>query len=283
MYRQPKCARKGRPTIKEGICKLTGEKGKFVKCHIIPAALTKLAGTNRLIQSGPDDRPKKRASSWYDRHLVTDAGEAILARYDDWAITELRKHRLIWSSWGPMVKLAPSDFKLVVPNSNLGLREIPGVDLKRLRMFFLSLLWRAAVTKLAEFSAVRLNDRDLDRLRKMVITGEAEPMEYYPITLIQLSTLGFQHNFSVNAGVKTNPGYGKIPDLTIPHFRFYFDGLIAHIHREAVGQLNETIIGAHPNLTVTTVPFEGSRQYENLIAGLERGVVDFSIQIDRII
>jgi hypothetical protein len=50
---------KGRPTMKEGICKLTGEKGKFVKCYIIPAALTKLAGTNRLIQSGPDDRSKK--------------------------------------------------------------------------------------------------------------------------------------------------------------------------------------------------------------------------------
>jgi hypothetical protein len=72
-----------------------------------------------------------------------------------------------------MVKLAPSDFKLVVPNSNLGLREIPGVDLKRLRMFFLSLVWRAAATKLAEFSAVRLNDNDLDRLRTMVMTGEA--------------------------------------------------------------------------------------------------------------
>jgi hypothetical protein len=107
--------------MKEGICKLTGKKGKFVRSHIIPAALTRLEAPNRLIQSGPEDRPKRRASSGYDPHLVIDAGEAILARYDDWAITELRRNRLIWSSWGPMTRLAPSDLKLVVPDSNWGL------------------------------------------------------------------------------------------------------------------------------------------------------------------
>jgi hypothetical protein len=149
-------------------------------------------------------------------------------------------------------------------------------------MFYLSLLWRAAATKLVEFSQIKLGGQDLERLRTMVLAGDPEPMDFYPITLIQLSTLAFLHNFSASAEVKTNPGFGETPDLTIPHFRFYFDGLIAHIHCEATGQVNESIIGGHANLTVTTLPFEGSRQLEYLVAGLRRGV-DFSIQVSRII
>jgi hypothetical protein len=256
----------GQSTMKKGICKLTGEKGTFVKSHIIPAALTKLDGSGRRIQASRGDRPKKRADSWYDPHLVTRAGESILEQYDDWAIKELRRHKLVWQSWGPMQKLANGDFQAF--DAAWGRRAISDIDQKRLRIFFLSLFWRAAATKLVEFSDIKLDEGDLDRLRTMVLTGNAEPIEFYPITLIQLSTRGFQHNFTASAEVKTNPGFGKIPDRTIPHFRFYFDGLIAHIHREPAGQLDDTIIGARPKLLVTTVAFEGSRQLGNLMAAM---------------
>jgi hypothetical protein len=234
--------------MKKGICKLTGEKGTFVKSHIIPAALTKLDGSGRRIQAGRGDRPKKRADSWYDPHLVTRAGESILEQYDDWAIKELRRHKLVWQSWGPMQKLATGDFQAF--DAAWGH------------------FWRAAATKLVEFSDIKLDEGDLDRLRTMVLTGNAEPIEFYPITLIQLSTRGFEHNFSASAEVKTNPAIEEVPARTIPHFRFYFDGLIAHIHREAVGQLDDTIIGARPKLLVTTVAFEGSYQFGKLMAAM---------------
>jgi hypothetical protein len=156
-----------------------------------------------LIQAGRGDRPTRRWSSWYDSRLVTQAGEDILARYDHWAIAELRRNKLIWSSWGPMLRLATSDFKEI--DAAMGFRSILGIDFKRLRMFFLSLLWRAAETDRVEFSAIRLDDCVLDRLRTMVATGNAEPIEFYPISLIQLSSRGFEHNFSASAEVKTYP------------------------------------------------------------------------------
>ena len=44
----------------QGICKLTGEKGKLIKSHIIPAALTTTTdGTSPLIQAG---RGRRRVS-----------------------------------------------------------------------------------------------------------------------------------------------------------------------------------------------------------------------------
>lgn len=163
----------------------------------------------------------------------------------------------------------------------IGEYAIPGVDLKRLRLFFLSLLWRAAETKLAEFSAVKLCNSDLDRLRIMVRTGETDPLNFYPITLIQLSTRGLEHNFSVDTCVKTNPGFGEVPDLKIPHFQFYFDGLIVHIHREVDGQMNKSILGANSRLIVTTLSFQGSRQRQNLISALGQARVDYAVQIGK--
>lgn len=265
----------GHPPMTEGICKLTGQKGKFVKSHIIPAALTTTPdGTSPLIHAGRGRRPIKRWDSSYDRQLVTHAGESILEQYDDWAIKELRRHKLVWSSWGPMQKLSTGDFKAL--DSGWGYRAISDIDQKRLRIFFLSPLWRAAATELVEFSDVKLDDCDLDRLRTMVQTGTAEPIEFYPVTLIQLSTRGFEHNYTATVEVKTNPGFGEVPDRTIPHIRFYFDGLVAHIHRERSGQLDESIVGAHPKLTVCTVTFEESRHLRYLIACM-RGKQDSPI------
>src|SRR5262249_5053301 len=120
-----------------------------------------------------------------------------------------------------------------------------------------------------EFSAIKLDGNDLDRLRTMLLTGNAEPIEFYPVTLIQLSTRGFEHNFSASAEVKTNPAIEDVPARTIPHFRFYFDGLVAHVHRETVGQLDDTIIGARETLLVTTVPFEASYQFGKLMAAMK--------------
>jgi Ser/Thr protein kinase RdoA (MazF antagonist) len=98
----------------EGLCGLTGKPGKYVKAHILPAALTE-AGDNAgaLTQHGEGQtRPIRRWTSWYDPRLVTAEGEAILAAYDEWAIQELRRLKLVWSSWGPMLDLSTAGHTL---------------------------------------------------------------------------------------------------------------------------------------------------------------------------
>lgn len=84
-----------------GTCKLTGESGPLVKSHILPKALTYGAEKGLpFAQAGRDYAPIKRWDSWYDPLIVTQAGEDILEAYDNWAIEELRAHRLVWSGWG---------------------------------------------------------------------------------------------------------------------------------------------------------------------------------------
>ena len=255
---------------KLGTCKLTGLNGILVQSHLIPKAVTRPAVSGApLIQSGRGSRPLVRWSSWYDGELVVEAGEKILSDLDNWAIPELRKHKLIWSGWQKgEAELNAADFKKI-PGTEFGIRRIAGPDQQRLRLFFLSLLWRAAASQRFEMSEIELASDDFERLRGMVVSGAYEPLSFYPVTLIQIATLGEIHNHSPLARVKVTPAIGDVPERQVPFFRFYFDGLIAHFERPMPNgvpakEMGSLFIGQEDTLTVTAVTYEESFQRKNL-------------------
>ncbi|MBB3020090.1 hypothetical protein FHR70_003171 [Microvirga lupini] len=260
----------------EGTCKLTGKKGKFVASHLIPKALTRPAVSGApLIQFGSGRKPTRRWDSWYDRNLVIREGEDILTDLDTWAITELRKHRLVWSGWGPMTML--KDDHDTLNGTPWGIRRIKTIDTQRLRLFFLSLLWRAAATSRPEFSEIVMPPEDLERLRLMILQGTSEPLSFYPIALIQLSTVGEIHNQTPLADAKRVPATGDEPERLIPIFRFYLDGLIAHIHRQTTDdgyadRLGPLILGSSNEVVISTVTFERSFQLENFLTVLSESL-----------
>lgn len=253
-----------------GLCKLTRSQGKLIKSHIIPKALTRPEEAGRpFIQSGAGTHPIRRWDSWYDPRLVTQEGEDILTALDTPAIDILRRNKLVWSSWGPMQRLPTADHQTLASETGWGVRKIEGIEPKCLRLFFLSILWRAAASGLPEFKEVKIPFNDLETLRQMIISQNVEPISFYPTTLIQLSTLGQIHNFTPLIQEKTIPGFGEGPDKHIPIFRFYFDGLIAHVHNHAndggfTESLGELIVGANTTLMVSTVTYEESFQRKNL-------------------
>ncbi|HWV51144.1 hypothetical protein [Pseudorhodoplanes sp.] len=242
----------------KGVCKLTGHSGKFVDSHILPKALTRHAQKGEgFIQAGAGTRPERRFSSWYDNRLVTAEGEAILSKIDDWAISALREHKLVWSGWGPIQSIS----NLVaekIPDTKWGIRFIHGLDARRLRLFFLSLLWRAAASDRWEMSQVSLPQEDLETLRIKVLTSDPEPISFYPVRILQLSTVGPTHNYSPIklTGEHRHSGSGI--------FRFYFEGLMAHvaINRNETGakQVGSLALGSEDRIIVPAVPYESSLQ-----------------------
>jgi hypothetical protein len=202
---------------------------------------------------------------------VTREGEDILSALDDWAIQYLRSQKLVWSGWGPASALG--SLHTPIPQTSWGLRRVDVYEPNRLRLF-LSLLWRAAAaSQLLEFSEVKLPATDLDRLGKMIVGQEAGEISFCPASLTQLSTRGVVHNMTPIADIKQIPELedvcGRSTAREIPIFRFYFDGLIAHVHRHATDdgytrRLPSLFVGARNELTVTTVPYENSFEHENL-------------------
>src|SRR4029077_19127731 len=112
---------------------------------------------------------------------------------------------------------------------------------------------------------------ELAQLREMVLHGAVEPYHFYPVTLTQLSTRSFPHNWSASRLIKREPmvdsNTGELVDgalREIDPYRYYFDGLIAHLHIndevEHVAGVGPVYVGPGNELVVTTVPSEGSRQ-----------------------
>lgn len=269
----------------EGTCKLTGEVGPLVKAHILPKALTYPAEKGMpFAQGGRDSPPIKRWDSWYDSSIVTRAGEDILEEFDTWAVKELRQHQLVWSSWNGDA-LETSDFVAIPDTNGWGVRKIKGLDGKRLRHFFLSLLWRAGVSQMPEFREVDLRSSDLRRLRRMLLERDPSPLHLFPMSLLQLSSKGAIHNQSPLAQRKPkNPLNPNGP--AIPIYRVYLDGLIAHIHRESspkeVEELGDLLLGNGEDMVVSTVPFEESWQKENLSELMREAEVRWPDRLRRI-
>jgi len=254
---------------RRGVCALTGEFGDFVRSHIIPEALTRpeVPG-QQFVQGGIGVRPIWRRTSWYDPKLVIRTGEDVLSSIDNAGIAELRRHKLIWSSWGPAQR-APG----VQPTgmNGHGFRTITGINARNLRLFFLSLLWRAAAATIPEFSEIRLSDPEMDILRLALVTGQPPPYHVFPVNLVQISTLGVPHNNTAVYEKKIYPSFEDAPEEEIDIFRFYFDGLIVHIHhtqdmRRRLANAPNLCIDGADRLDLATVEYEHSAQKDRLDA-----------------
>jgi len=251
-----------------GTCQLTGEFGPLVKAHILPQALTAPDVPGLCFaQAGAGTPPIKRWTSWYDQSIVTRAGEDILSAYDDWAIVHLRRHRLVWSGWDGNDRLVSDDHAVTPHDADYGIRKIYGLDSNRLRLFALSLLWRAAASRLPELQEIDVRASDLRRVRRMLIEGDPSPYELFPVTLLQLSTRGGIHNFTpISERVPSDPAQPH--NASTPIFRFYLDGLVMHFRRNAsrddVQRMGNVFLGPFDEVAVPTVTFERSWQRENL-------------------
>jgi hypothetical protein len=246
-------------------CRLTGKRGKPVNAHIIPKALTKPTSPGSpFLQAGMGTEVTKRWSSWYDNKLVVADGEAILSKIDTEGIAELRRHQLLLPRGVYLDRLAGS--YQPIKDTGFGFREIFEVDAKKLRLFFLSLLWRASVSKRWELKEINLSSEIEDQLRRFILNEVADDPKFIPCQIIQISNEWFVHNHTPIVDEKQIPRVSEdLPDLVVPIIRFYFEGLIVHLHYTELGGINQRDwgalkVGGDEKLIVATVTWQKSFQ-----------------------
>ena len=250
-----------------GVCKLTGEFGQFVDSHIIPLALTRLSRTGeKHVEVGIGFGVKMRANSWYDGGLVTRLGEDILASIDSKGIEELRRHRLVWSGWTLDDRLSSDD--LTPPGDHAGFRVVQIARPAVLQLFFLSLLWRAGASTRPEFKVVALDDDVLENIRQRVLSQDPGAFEDYQIQLFQLITRGVMHNRTPLLERKHTCNLDGSFGTEVSYVRFYFDGLVAHIHLgvgiQFTAEYLSTCMRLEEATTVFAHEFEDSRTAANI-------------------
>ncbi|EIC21149.1 hypothetical protein Thi970DRAFT_04839 [Thiorhodovibrio frisius] len=88
------------------------------------------------------------------------------------------------------------------------------------------------------------------------------------------------HNQTPIADIKRLPNLWAVgtQSLALPTYRFYFDGLIAHIlvclpKGHSAAHLGNLIVGGEKSLVLSTVPFDNSWQYMNMRAVIEKHAI----------
>jgi hypothetical protein len=255
-----------------GKCKLTGDVGKFVKSHILPRAFVdKNLDKIERIEYGFDcSRPKLVKTGWYDEEIVTRKGEDILERYDSDAAHILRKNGLCWR-WFPIAENA--ERHLIDADSGLEIIRVNDVDTRKLRLFFLSLLWRSVVCRRVGFEQMRLGVLHREKLRK-IVSGEIEGhLSDFPVVLVLLTTKGGPQNKSpYKDTIRHSPELG-LKLRPIPIFRFFLDGLIAHMGKTPADAATfdawkPRVVGIDSGLTIIGRKYEGSTQ-EDMIKAMQ--------------
>lgn len=163
-----------------GVCALTRETGRFVDAHIIPRAFFKTASPDPFKEVGPDgERPKRIRTGWYDPHLLTRAGEDILQPFDDAAAKAFIQRGFTYST-----RRMEHDINSLKPGFVANHEYwIEDVDVRQLRLFVLSLLWRAAVSRNNAFDKVTVSPSHLEDLRRRLLAGDPGPHTDYPAYL----------------------------------------------------------------------------------------------------
>ena len=255
-----------------GICKLTLKEGKFVESHILPRALTLLSRTGeKPIQKEEGLSGKPRFQGWYDNQICISAGEEILRDIDTKAIKILRKNHLVWSGWPTELNSLPDKEITIDEKNEISWRMISELDWKSLKLFFLSILWRAAVSEREDMKYVDLSSDIIEKLRIALINKDALSFKSFPIRLYQIVTRGLPHNRTpiiedfVFTSSPLQPRVYKV-------CRIYLDGLVAYVTLNSDDYLMNGVeiffLGSSNQTLVITHKFENSRTLSNLITAM---------------
>ena len=141
------------------VCKLTGKQGPSVKAHIIPRSFyefdrDKHISAENLTIEGNDLRISNSPIGEYDRTILTVEGEDHFSEWDNYASQFFIKD--------------VQEATLYEANGESVCLEIEDFDYTKLKLFYLSLLWRAEVSKRQLFRNVKIGPHET-RLRQHIL------------------------------------------------------------------------------------------------------------------
>jgi len=153
-------------------CKLTGQIGPPVKAHVIPKAFYECPpqseGSYKLISNISNTFPKKVPIGIYDNTIVTKEGESLFGLWDDYASRVLLQRF--------------NEFLPIRRGYEIEAWSLPNVDYAALKLFALSVLWRAHASSQSAFQRVKLGAHE-SIIRALLLRGDPASEEEYSVLI----------------------------------------------------------------------------------------------------
>lgn len=226
-------------------CKLCQiDTDKFVKSHIIARSMHTLGAATEdttkgiILSSDYKSYPKKSPHGIYDRFLCA-ACEKIFQSWEDYALEIFKK---------------AYEFSLPTVRTHI---ELNGYDYHKLKLFFISVLWRADASDHYMYRQVDVGLKHRESLRRMLLDKKSGDWQEYAVYLER-----FNSDKSYVSGM-CSPLKGKLEDILF--YTFYIAGFKIHIKcdsRKAPEKYSHVFLMDSGHSQIPLIPFEGSQEFQ---------------------
>ena len=245
----------------EGTCRLCGKSARLIKAHILPKGFY-----SPIWDYGDPGGPQSERVP-----IIVSLSEA--------STKPIQTQSGIWDmqilcsvcdskSFGPLDKYATHfliENSLLIPFAHDERREpilyvAESYDYRKLKLFYMSLLWRSAVTSHTFFKEVKLGPWEI-RLRKALIAGEPGAQEFF-------SVVPFCYTGEFGK-IMQNPIRQRIDGVNYVRFRYPGGGFVIKVdQRPGAPQLACVALDPGRELRFITKAFTETQEHRNVLKQL---------------
>ena len=189
-----------------GLCRFCHEQRQLIEAHIIPKGFfERIRSDEPSILVNESDYPKRSPQGIYDKGILCGPCDNIIGKWDQYA--------------QEVLTMDMSGFTLIAEGQNIGGWERPDYNYELLKLFFISLVWRASISTHSFYAGIDIGREFEEQARQMLSDGRA----------------GGAHDFGVVIARFVEPlGHAFFDPHTermngINHVRFYLAGFIAYM------------------------------------------------------
>lgn len=233
--------------MNKGTCKLCGKTKALIKSHIIPQCFyTELFGESGAKQLSLTDYPKRCPNGEYDIDLMCADCDNKIGVYDDYGKTFFAQtpNKNDIQTFGNFDAWIVSDF-----------------DYKKLKLFILSLLWRASETNRDFFKNINIGPKHSTIIKNMIKSEDPGKSEEYFTQITR---------YKDSIGHKTMMAPQRLRDKTITGFSanvFHVHGfkLIIHMNSHRKNEISSNLgLTTTNQLIISMINLKDSQEIHDL-------------------
>jgi hypothetical protein len=238
------------------ICRLCGLEKQLIKAHIIPRKLYEPIReasigeppsdqVPRVYVVGTSQKPKQFQSGIYDPSILCGECDGdLIGAWDNYGQTLL-------------VSLSSSENYLVDNVGKTAAYKIDTFDYKQLKLFFLSILWRAAITSDQFFAQINLGSWE-EKLRNMILSQDPGSENDFSVVL-------FKYEGDLSE-IMQNPTKQRQDGVNYYRFRFPKYGFLIKVdQRNFHSKLRPFILSPNQQLLIRIKEYMDSKEYERIL------------------
>ena len=230
------------------ICKLTRKEGTPIKAHIIPKCFFEIdpneKGVTKVLTNSSNSFPKKVPIGIYDQSIVIEEGERLFSKWDDYASTIFLKESEQYE------KINHKGKEIVFQRKEF--------DYGLLKLFALSVLWRASVSSHYFFDKIKLGPHE-EPIRQALLNNTPNDADWYSVSFAVWSDRDESSGF-------LNPHKTRFNGIN--YYILYFSRYIMYIkvdQRIANDSMKSVQLMENSPLFLVTREFEKSKEFPIMV------------------